>query len=86
MTHRQHVLGMLLDSDEVCGTEFYAAYLPRFSVQIHLLRRDGWLIDKRPCDRHAHDHTAWLYSLEAPPDMRMSPPTQLRLLDERRSR
>ena len=68
-THLDRVLRMLLERDEVCGSEMYAAYLPRFSVQIHQLRRDGYLISKRPCDieGHHHDGTGWLYHLESVP-------------------
>lgn len=67
--HRDRVLGMLLEADEVCGSEMYAAFLPRFSVQIHRLRRAGYVISKRSCDieAHHHDGTGWLYRLEALP-------------------
>jgi DNA-binding transcriptional ArsR family regulator len=62
------VLAFLLQSEEVCGSEMYAAYIPRFSVHIHRLRRDGYIISKRVCDRHDHDAgTGWLYRLEALP-------------------
>ncbi len=69
-TQLDRVLTMLLDDGEVCGSTFFEAYLPRFSVQIHLLRRDGWVISKRPCDidRHHHHGTSWLYRIESVPD------------------
>jgi hypothetical protein len=69
VTQRDRVLGMLLEADEVCGSTFYADHIPRFSVQIHLLRRAGYLISKRPCDieQHHHENTGWLYRLEAIP-------------------
>lgn len=65
------LLTMLMESDEVCGSEFYKAYLPRFSVAIHLARKAGFVISKRPCDRRDHDHLGrqWLYRLEALPEM-----------------
>lgn len=64
---------MLLEAVEVCGSEFYEAYIPRFSAHIHQLRRAGYVISKRHCDIDAHRHegSGWLYSLEALP----SPPT-----------
>ena len=68
-TQLARVLGMLLDRDEVCGSEMYAAYIARFSVHIHRLRSTGYQISKRPCDidSHHHDGTGWLYRLEAVP-------------------
>jgi DNA-binding transcriptional ArsR family regulator len=62
---------MLDAADEVCGTELYRAYIPRFSVHIHKLRQAGYVISKRRCDLEIHDHhdTAWLYRLEAVPEM-----------------
>lgn len=65
------VLNMLMEADEACSSEFYRAYLPRFSVAIHRARRDGYVISKRPCDRRDHDHrgTCWLYRLEALPEL-----------------
>lgn len=68
-TQIQRILYMLWESDEVCGSRFYRAYIPRFSAQIHRLRRAGYVITKRPCDIEAHDHegTGWLYRLEALP-------------------
>lgn len=69
MTQRDEVLRMLLEVDEVCGSEFYRRYIARYSVHVHRLRQDGYLISKRPCDIEAHGHvaTAWLYRLEAVP-------------------
>jgi len=70
LTQRDRVLAMLRDAREVCGSTFYSAYLPRFSVQVHQLRRAGYVISKSPCDlaRHDHEGTQWLYRLEAVPD------------------
>lgn len=64
-------LSMLMESDEVCSSEFYAAYMPRFSVHIHKARRAGYVITKRHCDRRDHDHrgSCWLYMLEALPEL-----------------
>jgi len=72
LTQRERVLAMLRDADEGCGSIFYQAYIPRFSVQIHALRKAGFVISKRPCDldRHDHEGTGWLYKLEAVPDER----------------
>ena len=60
---------MLVADDEVCGSALYRAYLPRFGAVIFRLRREGFQISKRPCDRREHDHegTAYLYSLDAVP-------------------
>lgn len=68
-TQRERVLAALLEADEVCGSELYRQFIPRFSVHIHKLRSEGYVITKRPCDRPGHDHTgpAWLYKLEALP-------------------
>jgi hypothetical protein len=66
-TQQSTVLTMLMDADEVCSSAFYANYLPRFSVSIHKLRKAGYVITKRPCDRHEHVGTLWLYRLEALP-------------------
>jgi predicted transcriptional regulator len=60
-------LSMLMEADEVCSSEFFAAFMPRFSVAIHKLRSNGYLIAKRQCDRHRHRGTCWLYKLEALP-------------------
>ena len=69
-TQYDRVLGLLLDYEEVCGSVFYRAYIPRFSVWIHRLRRQGYLVSKRKCDRVAHGHidTQWMYRLEALPE------------------
>jgi hypothetical protein len=56
---------MLIEADEVCGSRFFEDYIPRYSADIHLLRRDGFVTSKRPCDRHRHAGTAWLYTLDA---------------------
>ncbi len=68
-TQRQRVLTMLFANDETCGSTFYRSYLPRFSVWICELRKDGYVITKRPGDRPEHEHegTGWLYRLEALP-------------------
>jgi hypothetical protein len=66
-TQQFTVLTMLMNEDEVCSSAFYANYLPRFSVAIHKLRRAGYVITKRTCDRHEHVDTLWLYRLEALP-------------------
>lgn len=64
-------LNMLMECDEVCSSDFYRAYLPRFSVHIHRARRDGYVISKRQCDLRDHDHRGicWLYKLEALPEL-----------------
>lgn len=82
-TQLDRVLGMLLESEAVCGSEFFAAYIPRFSVHIHLLRRQGYGISKRRCDLERHDHagTAWLYSIESMPH---PSGTQLSMLEDPR--
>lgn len=67
LTQLGRVLVMLVDSDEVCSSEFLAEYMPRFSVHVHRLRSAGYLVSKRPCDRHDHDAGLWLYKLEAVP-------------------
>ena len=70
-TQLDRVLRMLLENDEVCGhAEFYAmAFVPRFSVHLHRLKKLGYIITKRPCDRPEHNHaeTAWLYRIDAVP-------------------
>ena len=67
-THRDRVLRLLEDHYEVCSSQFYRAYLPRFSVQIHQLRRQGYVVSKRPCDLDYHDHDGTgLYRLDAKP-------------------
>lgn len=69
MTQLEEVLAMLLETDEVCGSEFYRRYIARYSVHVHRLRRDGYVISKRPCDIDAHQHSnpAWLYRLDSVP-------------------
>lgn len=66
-TQRDRVLAVLLANDEVCGSELYAMYIPRFGAHLHRLRKQGYLWSKRPCDRHDHEGTQWLYNLEALP-------------------
>lgn len=66
-TQLERVAMMLFEADEVCGSEFYNRYIPRFSVAIHKLRRAGYIITKRPCDQHYHEGTGWLYRLESLP-------------------
>ena len=78
-TQYERVLRVLLDRDEVCGSELYRMYIPRFGVHIHRARRAGYVITKRPCDRHAwHEGTQYLYRLEALPH----PPTLPGIGDE----
>ncbi len=56
--------------DEVCGSELYRLYIPRFGAHIHRARRAGYVISKRPCDRHDyHEGTQYLYKLEALPNL-----------------
>lgn len=66
-TQLDRVLSMLLEADEVCGSEFYRQYIPRFSVWVHKLRKAGYVVSKRRCDRHNHEGVGWLYRLEALP-------------------
>ena len=67
-TQFDRVLAKLLANDEVCGSELYAMYIPRFSAHIYRARRAGYAITKRPCDRHDfHEGTQYLYRLEALP-------------------
>ena len=69
-TQTERVLRMLMENDEVCGNfGFYRARIPRFSVSIDRLRKQGYIISKRLCDIDAHRHhnRAWLYRLEATP-------------------
>ena len=67
-TQFDRVLAALFAKDEVCGSELYGMYIPRFGSHIHRARRAGYVITKRPCDRHEwHEGTAWLYRLEATP-------------------
>ena len=72
-TQTDRVLSKLVQQGETCGSEFYADFIPRFSVSIHKLRRAGYVIQKRQCDRidHAHEGTGWLYKLEAMPVERL---------------
>jgi hypothetical protein len=72
---------MLLSTEEVCGSAFYQAYIPRFSVHIHRLRQSGFIISKRLCDATGHTHLGlgWLYRLEALPEGHR--PIQLDLID-----
>lgn len=68
-TQYDRVLAALLDRDEVCGSELYAMYIPRFGAHLHRMKRNGYVWSKRPCDRPEHNHegTQWLYRLEALP-------------------
>ena len=66
-TQFDRVLAVLLANDEVCGSELYAMFIPRFGALLHRLRRQGYVWSKRPCDRHDHQGTSWLYKLEALP-------------------
>ena len=51
------VLAMLRDSElGVCGTDFLAAYIPRFSARLLELRRAGHVIEKRKCFAYGHHH------------------------------
>ena len=70
-TQFHRTISMMMDCDEVCSSEFYRAYLPRFSVHIHRARKLGYVISKRQCDRSDHDHrgTQWLYELVALPEL-----------------
>jgi hypothetical protein len=47
----------------VCGTEFLAEYVPRYSARILELRRDGWVIRRRRCDRHSHQGVQYVYEV-----------------------
>lgn len=69
-TQLQRVLELLFERDEVCSIEFYRLPIPRFAVHIHLLRKAGYWITKRPCDlaNHNHEGQCWLYRLEALPE------------------
>lgn len=69
-TQYQRVLALLMRRDEVCSKTFYEAYIPRFSVWIHELRRRGYWVTKRPCDLadHHHEGHCWLYKIEALPE------------------
>lgn len=60
----------------VCSTVFLDERIPRFSAHIHLLRRDGYVIDRTPCSRAEHRHRSrqWSYELVAGPG-----PVQLEL-------
>ena len=66
-TQLDAVVMMLTRSrDGVCGTDFLRSYVPRYAARIHELRREGWVIDRRPCDRHEHGSTQWIYEAVHP--------------------
>lgn len=69
LTQYERVLAVLLERDEVCGSELYAMYIPRFGAHLHRMKRRGYGWTKRPCDRSGHNHegTQWLYRLESLP-------------------
>lgn len=68
LTQYERVLAVMKDRDEVCGSELYGMYIPRFGAHLHRMRKRGYVWSKRPCDRHDwHQGTAWLYKLEALP-------------------
>lgn len=63
------VLSVLLEHGEVCGHHtFYASMMiPRFGAHLNRMKNRGILWSKRPCDRHNHEGTAYLYRLESVP-------------------
>lgn len=68
LTHTERVLRWLLENEEVCGSQLYADFLPRFGHAIFKLRRSGYVISRRLCTLHQHEGQGWLYRLEALPD------------------
>lgn len=60
-TQVERVEAMLLQGP-VCGTQFVAAYMPRFGDAIWQLRKT-YTIDKRRCRNRAHQHRSsqWEY-------------------------
>jgi hypothetical protein len=67
-TQYARVLAVLLEHDEVCGhrTFYGEMMIPRFSAHLFAARRAGFVISKRPCDRHDHEGTAYLYKPALP--------------------
>jgi hypothetical protein len=69
LTGEELVLVMLRDAGTrgVCGTTFLKAYQPRYSARLHALRKRGWNIQRRRCDRHDwHDTAQYVWELLPP--------------------
>lgn len=69
-TQTEIVLSMLMNSDAVCGTDWYRHFLPRATARIFELRRQGYVISRQRCSRPGHDHKnpQWEWSLIAVPE------------------
>lgn len=67
MTQLERVERMLIEARDqgVCGTTFLRAHIPRYPARILELRREGWVIDRRPCEieTHRHESTQWVYEM-----------------------
>ena len=57
------VFGML--REWTCGTEFLAAYLPRYGARIWDLKRLGYVIEKKRCTAHQHVSIQWAWRLRS---------------------
>lgn len=66
---RDRVAAMLTTSrGGVCGTTFLRNQIPRYGARLAELRRDGWVIDRRLCDKstHYHESRQWVYDVVHP--------------------
>lgn len=73
MNQREKVLAML-KTGPVCGTDFLAAYVPRYSARILELRQQGHVIESRPCRNgwHQHETAQTVYELAVSDQLRLS--------------
>lgn len=62
-TQHERVLAMMMDH-WTCGTEFLAAFIPRYSARIKEIRDEPWVfweVQRRRCGNPAHSHRSIQY-------------------------
>ena len=54
MTQHETIKIMLEDGQWVCGTEFLKEFIPEYRSRINEWRKEGVVIEARPCRQHEH--------------------------------
>ena len=54
-SQKLRILEMLRSKEWTCGTEMLGSYISEYRTRINDLRKDGHIIDARPCRQHQHE-------------------------------
>ncbi len=70
MTQKTRILAALTNGP-LCSTTILGMHIPRGAARISDLRKEGWIVETRPCTQHSHDTRQIEYVLRNSPGVMM---------------